>query len=316
MDPTASISNLKIAMSAAEKFFGLEQYLEPKDVAKLDEKSALVYVSEYYYGVNEQAKRVLAAKRISKLITFTTVNDGLRSKYAADAIIMTSHLVNAEALLLDVSSVDNTLAGARKRVDDFNRYKGAQKGPITGLEVSLEETLNTLALRLQQNNRPVFTAKTPETSLASLRSRAKAVFAKEVVEPSLYAELNRQQRLVELNKAHLKMTNDLTSFVRKEDAYVKSTVAVSSSGEARKQLRLFDAFVKGRQTTYDHSFADLKVQGAKLAKEKYEFQSAVAVREKELEEGFSDLVTSGKQKKPVLDDNLERELLKEKVIRA
>jgi hypothetical protein len=244
MDPTQGLANLKLAMNAAEKFFGLEQYLEPKDVAKLDEKSALVYVSEYYYGVNEQAKRVLAAKRISKLIAFTTVNDQLREKYASNAAKLLTHLTSAEGLLQNISAVDNTLAGARKRVDDFNRYKTVEKGPITSLEIELEETLNTLGLRLQQNNRPAFQPANAETRLDTLRSRIKAIFGKETVEPALHAELNRQVRLVQLNKRHASLSEKLQVFIREKEAYVKAPVSVSSSGEARKQLRLFAAFVK------------------------------------------------------------------------
>ena len=50
LDPSAGLKNLQIAMNAAEKYFGLEQYLKPDDVCQLDEKSMLVYVSEYYTG--------------------------------------------------------------------------------------------------------------------------------------------------------------------------------------------------------------------------------------------------------------------------
>ena len=39
-----ALANIKLAMDAAEKWLGLEQYIQPKDIAKLDEKSALVYV--------------------------------------------------------------------------------------------------------------------------------------------------------------------------------------------------------------------------------------------------------------------------------
>ena len=244
LDPSAATANLKVAMAAAEKFFGLEQYLEPKDVAKLDEKSALVYVSEYYYGINQQAKRVLAAKRIGKLIAFTSVNDQLRAKYTKDAQALLDHLTKGEALLQDIALVDNTLAGARKRVDAFNTYKTTAKGPITSLDIELEETFNTLSLRLQQNSRPAFAPQDTETRLDTLRARIKALFTKETVEPALHAELNRQLRLVELNKRHNNISDKLGVFIKEKDAYVRAHVIVSSSGEARKQLKIFEAFVK------------------------------------------------------------------------
>lgn len=38
-------------MSAAETYFGLEPYISAADIPNLDEKSMLVYVSEYYTGI-------------------------------------------------------------------------------------------------------------------------------------------------------------------------------------------------------------------------------------------------------------------------
>ena len=40
------IQNLTKVMDAAERFFGLEKYLKPEDIQKLDENSMVVYVSE------------------------------------------------------------------------------------------------------------------------------------------------------------------------------------------------------------------------------------------------------------------------------
>lgn len=50
LKPSEGTKNLQLAMDVAEKYFGLEQYLKPADIARLDEKSMLVYVSEYYTG--------------------------------------------------------------------------------------------------------------------------------------------------------------------------------------------------------------------------------------------------------------------------
>lgn len=310
MDPTANIANLKVAFAGAEKFFGLEQYLEPKDVAKLDEKSALVYVSEYYYGINEQAKRVLAAKRISKLIAFITVNDQLRAKYRTDSESLNTHLTRAEDLLKDIATVDNTMAGARARVDRFNTYKSTEKAPITSLQIELEEVFNTLALRLSQNNRPPFK---PEVTLDAFAARITSLFRSETAEPALHAELARQVQLAALNKRHTTLAEKLTLFIREKDAYVRKRVEVSSSAEARKQLKLFAAFVKERTAIHAGSFASLCEMGRKLQQEKFEHISDVTTRESSIADGFKSLETLGASKEPVLEDDLVRELLKEKV---
>ncbi len=39
-------SNLTMVFAAAEKYFGLEQYLSVSDIPKLDDKSMVVYASE------------------------------------------------------------------------------------------------------------------------------------------------------------------------------------------------------------------------------------------------------------------------------
>ena len=85
LSPADGKANLGKAFIAAKEYFGLEEYLTPDEFCKLDEKSTLVYISEYYYGINEQFKRDLAGKRIAKLIKMTKVNDSMKEQYVADA---------------------------------------------------------------------------------------------------------------------------------------------------------------------------------------------------------------------------------------
>lgn len=56
------------------------------DVQKLDENSMVVYVSEYYYGIAEQRKLDLAARRIGKVIKLTEENDAMRAEYREKAV--------------------------------------------------------------------------------------------------------------------------------------------------------------------------------------------------------------------------------------
>lgn len=73
--------NLEKAIDAAYKYFQLEKYLTPEDITKLDENSMVIYVSEYYYGIAEQRRIDLAAKRISKVIKLTEENDAMKEQY-------------------------------------------------------------------------------------------------------------------------------------------------------------------------------------------------------------------------------------------
>ncbi len=61
------------------------------------------------------------------------------------------------------------------------------------------------------------------------------------------------------------------------------------------------------------SVASLGEMGRTLQKEKFEHVAAVTAREQAIDAGFKDLDTHGAAKKPVLEDDLTRELLKEKV---
>lgn len=106
------LKNLKIAMDAAEKYLRLEKYLDPSDIPKLDENGMVIYVSEYYYGIAEQRKLDIAARRIGKLIKFTQENDARKKEYAEKATELVKHIKQVEKILED-RTIDNTMAGAR-----------------------------------------------------------------------------------------------------------------------------------------------------------------------------------------------------------
>lgn len=143
-------------MNVAEKEYGVEQYLTPADILKLDEKSALVYISEYYYGINAQVLRSLSRYLLVLLMrvsgqegtccqTYQEVDQVHQRKRCYESQVperyeirstpcepdfcftdgekLLAHLATAESLLQDVETVDNTMAGAKKKLADFNTYK-------------------------------------------------------------------------------------------------------------------------------------------------------------------------------------------------
>lgn len=101
LKPDDKIKNLQLAMDAAEKYFGLEKYLTPEDIFKLDENSMVVYISEYYYGIAEQMKVDLAARRIAKLIKLTEENDALKAEFNKTGQKFLDHLKKVEGVLED-----------------------------------------------------------------------------------------------------------------------------------------------------------------------------------------------------------------------
>jgi hypothetical protein len=80
-----------------------------------------VFLSEYYYGINDWFKMQIAGKRIIKLVKFTRENDEARAEYAAKGVTMLGRLTAAEGYLEAVETVTNTMAGAKKNLEDYNK---------------------------------------------------------------------------------------------------------------------------------------------------------------------------------------------------
>eukprot|EP00045_Choanoeca_perplexa_P013592 m.154704 g.154704 ORF g.154704 m.154704 type:complete len:1268 (-) comp16395_c0_seq1:46-3849(-) len=312
LSPSNKAANLQLAMDKAEALFEIEQYLTPADIPKLNDKAMLVYCSEYYYQINEQAKRDLAAKRIAKLIRFTQENDAARQQYEADGVVILEHLSKAEALLQGVETITNTMQGAKQHLADFSTYKTSEKRAIVSKHLEMEANYNTLALRLANHNRPAYVPANPELVPATLSARIAALQAKEVVEPALHAELNRQIKLQQLDQRHTASSSKLEQWMADKTTYVAGDFAVSSSGQARQLLTQFEAFEKENASMQGQPLSEVTKLGQTLVQEKFEFVAAVQEREASLKAAFASLTTAATAKKPILQDNLARETFREK----
>eukprot|EP00056_Hartaetosiga_gracilis_P008962 m.128521 g.128521 ORF g.128521 m.128521 type:complete len:1251 (+) comp13031_c0_seq1:71-3823(+) len=313
LDPANKKANLQLAIDKAEELFGIEKYLTPDDILKMDDKAMLVYCSEYYYAINEQAKRALAAKRISKLIAFTRDNDATKAHYEEQGQKLLEHLSASEELLNNIGVIDNTMAGAQERLANFDRYKADHKQAIISVLLDMEAEFKTLAMKLQNNNRPQFVPTDEKVVLATLTARKEAIISKESLEPQLHAELNRQRRLQQLNKRHETQSAKINQWISDKSAYLSGDFVVSTSGQARKQLKIFDSFVKEKAAMETESLSNLRNIGEDLTKEKYENSASVSERESSLAQSFASLDEEATKKRPILEDNLDRMLFKEKV---
>jgi hypothetical protein len=99
-----------------------------------------------------------------------------------------------------------------------------------------------------------------------------------------------------------------------QDAYLKESLTVTSSGDARKLLKHFEGFVSELGTMRDGVFPELQKTGAFLAAEKYEGIATVNEREAGLVAGFDALKAQGDKNEPVLQDSLKRETYHEGVV--
>jgi hypothetical protein len=185
-------------------------------------------VSEFYYGIAAQRKIDLAARRIGKLINYTSTNDKIKSEYNARAAGLKVHLAKVGKVLGD-RSIDNTMAGAKKKLDDFTEYKEKDKGVIVNDYLSIENQYNHLAMRLADHKRPPF-APDAGLDLPGLRDAlAELEKCEQERKVALYAELNRQIKLANLDLQHRERCEAVQHWGKEKSVFVENQEDVSAA---------------------------------------------------------------------------------------
>lgn len=300
---------IQAAFDAAEKYFGLEQYLTVDEFLKLDEKSMLIYVSEYYLGVAEQRKIDLAARRIGKLVKLTVENDALRAEFNSRSAELLQIMKRVEVILED-RTIDNTMEGAKRRLEQFYEYKANDKNQIIEHQLSLESLFNNLAMRLAHNKRPEFKP-APGCSLKEVAAAVAHLEECEVERKvALHKELNRQIKLVQLNEQHKSRFDNLQSWISAKSTYLSTKQTVESVSAAELQLALLEAYNKELEVIKSRNIVQLHSLSSTLADEKYEFIQSVSERDSEVASGIQKLAELEAQRRPVADDDLAREKFK------
>jgi len=312
LSPSDEEKNLKTAFAAAETYFGLEQYLTVDDIKKLDDKSMVVYLSEYYYGIATQRKVDLAARRIAKLIQFTQENDKLRLDYKKDASKLVSDFERIRKVLEDVVS-DNTMAGIKRRLAEFQEFKKCDKGPIFRGFFGLETNYQNLARRLAQHKRPEFKAE-PGQSVPELRSRLTAMEKQEKERNiALNAEMNRQIKLAKIYEDYSIKYGEVKTWIGEKRVYLTKKVEVLSVGAAKYQLNVLSAYFEEAKAMAADRVAKMNGQAKELLEEKFEHGATVSQREEEIAHGQKELGELAAHKKLVHEDDLAREEYKAQV---
>jgi len=299
-------ANLAKAFAGAERFFGLEQYLKPEDILKLDEKSMMVYVSEYYYGIAAQRKVDLAARRIRKLVTLTVNNDHMKAGIVENGKKLRARVAAIETKLGD-RKVDNTMAGAKAKLEEFYSYKKTEKGEVFKDYLEVETFYNKLAHILRENKRPEW--KAPEgCSIPELRTLLAHLEEEEAKRKQhLHEELNRQIKLANINGRHQARFDEISKWAGDKKSYLSTKEKISSVGEATYALSTLTAASNEIKAVEAHSVAELKKMGSELVSEKFEGSSEVQKRESDTDATFAELHKLAGEKKLVLDDDLARE---------
>jgi hypothetical protein len=313
LNPEEQTKNLQLAFDAATEYFGLEQYLTPEEMLVLDEKSMIVFLSEFFYGIANQRKIDLAARRIGKVITFTQENDAMRESYTTNAASLKETVASLQAKM-SIRDIDNTMAGAKTRLDGFYDYKTKEKGEsVDSAYLGLEQTANVLAMRLAQQERPAFQP-VEGTGLKEFLQLLKTLEETEgVMKEHLHTELNRQVKLVELNEQHQARFNNMAAWYEIKKTYLSTTKEITSVGAANFQLRQLVSFRTEITNLRSSSVADITKRGDELRQEKYENSQDVTERETKLASMLAELDQLEGERQKVAQDDLEREQFKEKV---
>jgi len=267
-------------------------------------------VSEFYYGIAEQRKLDLAARRIGKLINKTRENDHLKDTYKIKANEFKARVKDVQVMLADVV-IDNTLAGARKRIEEFYEYKVNKKNEILRLQLELEAFFTNIQTRLTQMRRPPFV---PAVSLSGVNDTVKELEKSEQERNlKLHDELNRQIRLHNLNDQHKARFEKIEHFGNEKKKYLEHKEDINSVAEATKHLQLLDGAHNAVNNVKANGVADLNKRTQYLLSESFEHGHDVSGRSDHINHLFNELEQLYNKKKPVLEDDLAREKEKERL---
>jgi len=294
--------NLQIAIDAAEKYFALEKYLTPDDIPKLDENSMVIYVSDYYYGIAEQRKVDIAAVRIGKVILYTQENDAKKKEYTQLSKNLRSHIDTGKKMLED-RTIDNTMAGATRRLDAFHGYKIKDKSEIIGDILTAEGIYSFLSKRLAQKKRPAFQPAAGCTVVDFTKDGEYLEKLEQEQNVALHAEVNRQVKLVQLNEQHAAKYAQLKSWIAAKDAYLKKKDTINSVSTADLHLKILASYEKENKAVYDTTITEFKALGSELLSNKFEKSSEVKDRETEVDGGCSSLAKLCSAKKASLEQD-------------
>eukprot|EP00055_Hartaetosiga_balthica_P008816 m.33924 g.33924 ORF g.33924 m.33924 type:complete len:1745 (+) comp6485_c0_seq2:13-5247(+) len=316
--PEESSNNLRKATDAAKLYFGLEEYISPDDVARLDEKSMLVYVSEYYSGITEQLKLDLAFRRLTQLIGFTVQNDSMKESYQSDAASLHQRIIEVESMLEQLpGKKDGTMAGAKRLLQTFNEYRMKEKREMYSDHIKLEALFTNLATRLADNSRPSFKPANQEYSIESRAALLGKLQEKEQgIGLQLHNEVSHQLKLKQQDEDHTQRCGKVDQWIAKHNSNLPDVQNVTSTGMASNILKFLTASEQEIVSLRSTSFEALKSISTTLQSENYEHVDAVKKREAELDTKLSTFNESLISRRPAFEDAYEREMYKEETLRS
>jgi len=304
-NPTDKLKNLDTCFGIAEKYFNVERYLKPEDVAQLDELGLTVFLYDWYFGVSLLQKQDVAARRIGKLADMTKLHDEMKAEYNENASNLVQWITDKKAWLAG-QEIDNTMAGIRAKLSAFYSYKTEEKPAKIVVEMDLQALFDNLALRLVNNNRPPFQ---PSITLADLERGFADLAAKEGdASIFLHKELERQIMLEKLGNRYEVEASAVDSTLQESDQALAPRPTVDNLEDAQTNRETFEFYEKEHQASVTLRLASLTKHEGIFTAEKYEFNSAISQRRAGLDQAAATNKTNIESKRSFLEAAVAEQL--------
>jgi len=158
LDPKNPRESLKTAFEIAEKHLGIPQLLDVDDMLdspKPDERAVILYLSQYYHAFAGQKKAGEASDTIGRIIDSRSANDKLKHDYEKRAKELKDWIDNKDKGMKD-RTTDGTIDDINKKLQQLEDHKSKDKPPKGGEKLDLENLLNTLQMKLKNNNQHAY----------------------------------------------------------------------------------------------------------------------------------------------------------------
>lgn len=304
--------NLIHAFDVAEQYAGIQQYIEPNDVSKLDELGMTVYLCDWFHGVSFLEQQNSYARRLGKLVRMTILHDKLKVEYDERAKAF-STWIEYTVKVLDDHTFDNTLDDIKAKISSFYDYKTKEKAEKISEFMDLEAFYEDLALRLVNNNRPAYNC--PKgLSIMELKEAIKALEASENRRnEAMQKEHTRQVKLAKLAARFADEQAKILAWVDTKQTYLKAADEVTSIATAQRHLNLLASFNKEWQNVKVTKIATLKALSEEIIAGNYNQKAAISSQTVETDNKFHNLPSLSEAKNGVLEKALETEKRKEQL---
>lgn len=293
--------NLNQALDLGEKYLKIEKYLNASDIAKLDETAMIVYLSDWFTGVQLLQKQDIAARRVGKLVDLTILHDKMRADYTEQATAIAAWLDKSEEAMAE-RKFDDTMAGIKRLLEEFFAYKKGEKSEHIVKQMDARDLFSNLQLRLANHKRPKWTPATEGLAPAALDARFKKLEEAEVERSkALSAELARQTMLAKKYRRFEAVCQRFGTFISSTQAELQSQPSIQSVEDAEDALEALQVTKAGVEHMKSSVLSDLKTLATLLITERFEKQDEVKASLAAQEESADSLNTEIIKTKETLD---------------